>query len=105
MLVKEKNDRFVRQANTYLLLSIGALLVFGLTWLYYVWNPLDLGPGLITVVNGAMVVVQIVLTLLSIRSMLHHGFHWKALVTIAIAVLSGLLMGYCFLVMAIILMT
>ena len=86
--------RATKNVRTYLYTSIGANLVFILTVAWYIAGPFYLGPLLIGIVSGIVLLIQIVLLILCIRNIYLFGFLWKIGLTMCISGFSILETGF-----------
>lgn len=92
----------MKNSKKYLCASILVDLIFVGTVLYYLEGKVYPGMYLIGVITGIALAVQVVLLVLSGISIIKTGLKWEILLVIVIGILSIPIMGYLFVVWALV---
>lgn len=80
--------------NRCLYFSIYAALFFLITVIWYIVGPIYLGIWPIGIIAGTVFIIQLILSVVSIRNLFLFGLHWKLIITIAVNVSSLIGVGY-----------
>lgn len=93
---------FTKNSKKYLCASILVDLIFAATVLYYIEGKVYFGIYPIGVITGIALTIQAVLIILSGISIIKAGLKWEILLVIVIGILSIPIMGYLFLIWALV---